>query len=534
MDNQKTILVVALAVVVFLLFQAWQEQNAPKPVTPTAVRQSVTTPSTPTSAGATSAAVVTGPMVAPVSTGLQLATGPTVSFQTQVFTGQIDLNGGDIQQLGLRRYPQAVDNPAPYPILDRAAAKLTVQQSGFVSSDGQTLVAQFAVPAVRRADGQPITLIGKAGPLSVEKTWIFQPDSYVVDEHITITNSGSTAWNGSYFDQILRNDRAESHMFMSIFTGAVLMHQGNFSEVSFGDIHDHPELKSGPGWAGMMDHYFLTAIVPAQQAQSQVYTRPSGTNYVAGVSTLLPTLAPGQSTTITQQLFLGPKQQQTLVAMGHGLEQTVDYGWFAIIAEPMHVVLTWFHGLVGNWGLAIILLVIVVKFIFFYPSAISYRSMANMRKLQPKLEKLKKEVGDDRQKLGAAMMELYRSEKVNPMAGCLPIVLQMPFFIALYWVLVESVSLRQAPFILWIHDLAIPDPYYILPLLMGVSMFFQQRLNPAPVDPMQKRIMSALPVIFAVFFSFFPAGLVLYWLTNNVVSIGQQYLITRHIMATKD
>jgi YidC/Oxa1 family membrane protein insertase len=266
MDNQKTILAVALAIVVFLLFQAWQAQNAPKPITPTAVRQSVTTPSTSTSAVATSAATVAAPMVAPVSTGLQLATGPTVSFQTQVFTGQIDLNGGDIQQLGLLRYPQAVGNPAPYPILDKAAAKLTVQQSGFVNSDGQTLVAQFAVPAVRRADGQPITLIGKAGPLSVKKTWTFQPDSYVVEEHITITNSGSTAWNGSYFDQILRNDRAESHMFMSIFTGAVLMHQGNFSEVSFGDIHDHPELKSGPGWAGMMDHYFLTAIVPAQDA----------------------------------------------------------------------------------------------------------------------------------------------------------------------------------------------------------------------------------------------------------------------------
>ena len=534
MDNQKTILAVALAIVVFLLFQAWQDQYAPKPVTPTAVRQNVTTPSTPTPAGASAPAAGTAAVVAPVSTSLQTATGPTVPFQTQVFTGQIGLNGGDIQYLGLRHYPQAVDNPAPYPLLDEAPARLTVQQSGFVSSDGQTLVARFAVPAVQRATGQPVTLTGKAGPLTVQKTWTFQPDSYVAEEHITITNSGSTPWNGSYFDQILRNDRTETHMFMSIFTGAVLMHQGNFSEVSFGDIHDHPELKSGPGWAGMMDHYFLTAILPSEQAQTQIYARPSGTNYVAGVSTPLPTLAPGQSTTITQQLFLGPKQQQTLAAMGRGLEQTVDYGWFAIIAEPMHVVLTWFHGLVGNWGLAIILLVIVVKSIFFYPSAISYRSMANMRKLQPKLEKLKQEVGDDRQKLGVAMMELYRSEKVNPMAGCLPIILQMPFFIALYWVLVESVSLRQAPFILWIHDLAIPDPYFILPLLMGVSMFFQQRLNPAPVDPMQKRIMSALPVVFAVFFSFFPAGLVLYWLTNNVVSIGQQYLITRHIMAAKD
>ncbi|WP_141738757.1 membrane protein insertase YidC, partial [Acidithiobacillus caldus] len=207
-----------------------------------------------------------------------------------------------------------------------------------------------------------------------------------------------------------------------------------------------------------------------------------------------------------------------------------DYGWFAIIAEPMHGVLSWFHSWTGNWGLAIVLLVLAVKILFFYPSAISYRSMANMRKLQPKLEQIKKQYGEDRQKMGAAMMELYRSEKVNPMAGCLPIVIQMPVFIALYWVLVESVSLRMAPFVLWIHDLAAPDPYFILPLLMGVSMFIQQRLNPAPMDPMQKKILSALPVIFAIFFSFFPAGLVLYWLTNNVVSIAQQYLITRHVM----
>ncbi|MDD5003419.1 MAG: membrane protein insertase YidC [Acidithiobacillus sp.] len=528
MDNQKTILAVALAVVVFLLFQAWQEQNAPKPAAGPAVSQSVTAP------GATATSPAPVDVVPTSAGGLPPATGAAVSFQTQVFTGRISLNGGDIQNLGLRHYPQAVDDTAPYPLLDGAPARLTIQQSGFVSSDGQTLSARFAAPVGQTTAGQPIVLTGKAGPLTVQKTWTFQPDSYVAEEHVTITNSGSAPWNGSYFDQILRNDRTETHMFMSIFTGAVLMHQGNFSEVSFSDIHDHPVLKAGPGWAGMMDHYFLTAILPSAHAQVQVYARPSGTNYVAGVSTPLPTLAPGQSTTITQQLFLGPKRQQTLAAMGRGLEQTVDYGWFAIIAEPMHVVLTWFHGLVGNWGLAIILLVIVVKSIFFYPSAISYRSMANMRKLQPKLEKLKQEVGDDRQKLGVAMMELYRSEKVNPMAGCLPIVLQMPFFIALYWVLVESVSLRQAPFILWIHDLAIPDPYFILPLLMGVSMFFQQRLNPAPVDPMQKRIMSALPVVFAVFFSFFPAGLVLYWLTNNVVSIGQQYLITRHIMAAKD
>lgn len=535
MDNQKTFLVVALAVVIFLLFQSWQQENAPKPIAPSSVSKTVTpaarSTTTPANATVTAPAPVTDTAV---STQVVPATGPSVPFETQVFSGQISLNGGDIQNLGLRAYPIATNNPAPYPILDTQAAKLTTQQSGFVGSNGQLLIPEFTQPKVSAAPNTSITLTGKAGPLTVLKTWTFQPNSYLAEEHITITNTGTAPWNGRYFDQILRNDRTESHMFMSIFTGAVLMHSGNFSEVSFSDLRDHPKVEAGPGWAGMMDHYFLTAILPPEQAHIQVYARPSGSNYVAGVSTALPTLAPGQSTTITQQVFMGPKQQGNLAAIGRGLEQTVDYGWFAIIAEPMHRVLKWFHGLVGNWGLAIILLVIVVKAIFFYPSAISYRSMANMRKLQPKLEKLKKEVGDDKQKLGAAMMELYRTEKVNPMAGCLPIVLQMPFFIALYWVLVESVSLRQAPFILWIHDLAVPDPYYILPLLMGISMFFQQRLNPAPVDPMQKKIMSALPVIFAVFFSFFPAGLVLYWLTNNVVSIGQQYLITRHIMAAKD
>ncbi len=535
MENQKTFLVIALAVVIFLLFQAWQEQNAPHAVTPTT--------STVSKAVTPSVAPVTAPAVSPISTAAPAVVsqaivpvrGPSVPFTTQVFSGHISLQGGDIQNLGLRDYPVATNNPAPYPILDTSSAKLTTQQSGFLGSDGQLLIPQFAEVAQQHSGmSTPIVLKGKAGPLAVTKTWIFQPDSYLAEEHIQITNTGTQPWNGSYFDQILRNDRAESHMFMSIFTGGVLMHGGNFSEVSFSDMRDHPRMEAGPGWAGMMDHYFLAAVLPAAQAHVQVYTRPSGSNYVAGVNTPLPTLAPGQSTTITQQLFLGPKQQGRLAALGRGLEQTVDYGWFAIIAEPMHLVLKWFHSWVGNWGLSIILLVIVIKALFFYPSAISYRSMANMRKLQPKLEKLKKECGDDKQKLGAAMMELYRTEKVNPMAGCLPILLQMPFFIALYWVLVESVSLRQAPFILWIHDLAVPDPYYILPLLMGISMFFQQRLNPAPVDPMQKKIMSALPVIFAVFFSFFPAGLVLYWLTNNVVSIGQQYLITRHIMAAKD
>ncbi|MEY2342776.1 membrane protein insertase YidC [Acidithiobacillus sp. IBUN Pt1247-S3] len=530
MDSQRTILAVVLSIIVLVLFE-WlvpHPKPSPKP-TPTAVTQSVAKPAAATTSSAAITSSPVAPSAIPVVTSTAVGEGPSVAFQTVLYSGRIYLQGGDIQNLGLRDYPIAVDNKAPYPILDSSAARLTAQQSGFIDAGGQTLRPDFSAPKTV-SDGEPITLSGQAGPLKIEKTFSFEPHTYVVNEDIRVTNTGKEPWKGSYFDQILRNDRTQSHWFMSIFTGTVLMHNGNLSEKGFSDIRDHPEQHGGPGWAGMTDHYFLQAVLPESHASVQLYARPEGGNYAAGVQQALPTLQPGQSYTLHQQLFLGPKQQNQLAALGRGLEQTVDYGWFSIVAEPMHGVLNWFHSWAGNWGLAIILLVVAVKIIFFYPSAISYRSMANMRKLQPKLEQIKKECGDDKQKMGAKMMELYRTEKVNPMAGCLPIVIQMPVFIALYWVLVESVSLRQAPFILWIHDLAVPDPYYILPLLMGISMFLQQRLNPAPMDPVQKKIMSILPVAFAIFFSFFPAGLVLYWLTNNVVSIGQQYLITRHVM----
>ncbi|MGC9238177.1 MAG: membrane protein insertase YidC [Acidithiobacillus sp.] len=533
MDTQRTLLAVVLSVIVLVLYEQWMAPKPSHPGSPTAAAQSATAQAAPRpaatvpTASSAAATAVAGSTVIGLAGPAQLAAAPTVSFATRVYQGSVSLVGGDIVHLGLKRYPTSSSDSAPYPILTPESSRLTLQQSGFRSLDGQVLQGRYRL---LQDTGHALILQGEAGPLRVEKTLEFAPDSYLIHETIRVTNGGSTDWNGSYLDQILRNDRSESHWFMSIFTGAVLMHNGSFSEKSFSDLRSHPEEWSGSGWAGMTDHYFLQAILPDPKATGQIYARSVGPDSVAGVALPLPRLAPGQSTTIEQDLYLGPKEQKTLTALGRGLEQTVDYGWFAIIAEPMHGVLSWFHSWTGNWGLAIVLLVLAVKILFFYPSAISYRSMANMRKLQPKLEQIKKLHGEDRQKMGAAMMELYRSEKVNPMAGCLPIVIQMPVFIALYWVLVESVSLRMAPFVLWIHDLAAPDPYYILPLLMGVSMFIQQRLNPAPMDPMQKKILSALPVIFAIFFSFFPAGLVLYWLTNNVVSIAQQYLITRHVM----
>ncbi len=525
MDTQRTILAVVLSIIVLLLFDHWMGSGsltAKHAQSPAAAASSARPSLPPSGLGKPSAAVLSPPGATP---------GPVLHFSNPSFTGQVSLLGGDIQDLGLRDYKSAVENPTPYQILDSTPSRLTIQQSGFIQSGGQPIQVQFSQAASSVSDsGQRIVLAGKAGPLDVQKTLRFFPGKYLVDETIRVSNRGPAPWSGSYFDQILRNGRTQSHWFMSIFTGAVVMHGSSFTEKGFSDLRGHPELHGGPGWAGMTDHYFLQAIIPEPSAQVQVYARPEGANYAAGVLQPLASLAPGASVTIHQQLYLGPKRQDILANLGHGLEQTVDYGWFTVIAEPMHSVLGWFHGWTGNWGWAIVFLVLAVKLIFFYPSAISYRSMANMRKLQPKLEKIRKEYGDDRQKMGVAMMELYRKEKVSPMAGCLPIVAQMPVFIALYWVLVESVSLRQAPFVLWIHDLAAPDPYFMLPLLMGVSMFVQQRLNPAPVDPIQKRVMSILPVVFAVFFSFFPAGLVVYWLTNNVVSIAQQYLITRHVM----
>ncbi len=529
MDIQRTILAIVLSVIVLILFEwlAPHPKEAPT-ASPVATTQSAPAPA-PTASARSVAIPKTTAQPKPSTQALALAQGPSISFQTPLYVGKIQLQGGDIQDLGLRNYPIAVDDKAPYPILDSSPARLTVQQSAFVNQNGQLLQPVYQGPATVPPAG-PIVLHGKAGPLQVQKTLRFDPKNYLLTEDIRVTNTGTEAFSGSYFDQIVRNDRTESHWFMSIFTGAVLMHDGSLTEKDFADLRHHPESYLGTGWAGMTDHYFLQAVLAEPHQQVQIYARPDGSNFAAGIEQRLPTLQPGQSYAFQQQLFLGPKQQDLLSALGRGLEQTVDYGWFAIVAEPMYGVLRWFHSWTGNWGWAIVFLVIAVKLIFFYPSAISYRSMANMRKLQPKLEKIKKEYGDDRQKMGAAMMELYRSEKINPMAGCLPILIQMPVFIALYWVLVESVSLRQAPFILWIHDLAVPDPYYILPLLMGISMFLQQRLNPAPVDPVQKKVMSILPVAFAVFFSFFPAGLVLYWLTNNVVSIGQQYLITRHVL----
>jgi YidC/Oxa1 family membrane protein insertase len=280
----------------------------------------------------------------------------------------------------------------------------------------------------------------------------------------------------------------------------------------------------------MIQHYFMAAWIPPQGGEETFYTNVlDGPRYIIGKYSPSVSIAPGATHAFENRLFVGPKLQDTLAKIAPGLELTVDYGWLTVLAQPIHWLLAKIHGVIGNWGWSIIVLTILIKLAFYKLSETSYKSMANMRQITPRLQALKDRYGDDKERLNQAMMELYKTEKINPLGGCLPILVQIPVFIALYWVLLESVELRQAPWILWIDNLSAPDPYFVLPLIMGVSMYVQQKLNPAPPDPMQAKIMMSLPFVFTVFFAFFPSGLVLYWVANNLLSIAQQWNITRSI-----
>ena len=306
-----------------------------------------------------------------------------------------------------------------------------------------------------------------------------------------------------------------------------------YEKIPFDDMAQQDISRDVPGgWAAMIQHYFISAWIPPRDATNHFYTKAlPGERYLVGLAGPTREVAPGSVADLGLELYMGPKNQDRLAQIADGLDLTVDYGWLWFIAQPLFWLLKWLHKLVGNWGWAIVLVTVLIKLAFYHLSATSYRSMANMRRMAPRLQSLKERYGDDKQRLNQAMMELYKKEKINPLGGCLPILVQIPVFIALYWVLLESVEMRQAPFILWIEDLSIKDPYFVLPLIMGVSMYIQQKLNPAPPDPMQAKIMMSLPFVFTIFFAFFPSGLVLYWVVNNILSISQQWYITRKIEA---
>ena len=469
-----------------------------------------------------------------------------ITVTTDTLQVVIDRVGGDIVEAALPRFPDNLDNPdLPFVILEANNTRTYVAQSGFVGRDG------FDVPerAIYSSDKDTYTLrndeavavvltaVDVEPRIGVTKTFTFTPGSYVIDVAYAIENNSARRWEAVPFAQLKRDSSlppaADTSGFgMQPFLGAATTTPDDrFKKFSFDDIADEPwKLAQRGGWIAMMQHYFLSAWIPASDQTHNYFTRQTQAGFnIAGFTSPPVIVDPGQIGHYSTQFYVGPKDQYALAEVSPHLDLTIDYGWLWWIAQPLFWLLTNIQSFVGNWGLAIILLTVLVKGAFFKLSATSYRSMAKMRKVQPKMQTIREEHGDDKQKQSQAMMELYRKEKINPMGGCLPILIQMPVFIALYWVLMESVELRQAPFALWITDLSVMDPYFVLPLMMGASMFFMQRLNPPPPDPMQAKIMQWLPVIFTFFFLWFPAGLVLYWVVNNLLSMTQQFIITRGI-----
>jgi YidC/Oxa1 family membrane protein insertase len=455
----------------------------------------------------------------------------------------IDTRGGTIVDARLMQYPVAVDQPdTKYHLLSQRPSDYFIVQSGLLGSERErtpTHEAVFTSVAdsyeLKEDEDQLVVELDWKSPdgVGVTKRYTFTRGSHAIDLEHVVNNASETTWTGREYRQLQRGEPVDTgSAFMYTYTGGAI-----FSQEDKYQKYDFEELGAGQldrdvtdGWLSMIQHYFLTAIVPPRGEQQHYYgKRLSNGRAVIGGYSPARMVAAGDSDRFSGALFVGPKLQQELADLAEGLDLTVDYGWLVFIAKPMYWVLEKIQGFVGNWGWTIIIFTILIKLAFFKLSETSYRSMANMRKVTPRIQALKDRYGDDKQRMQQAMMELYKTEKINPLGGCLPMLVQMPFFIALYWVLLESVELRQASWILWLDDLSIKDPYFVLPVIMGASMFVQQKLNPPPPDPMQAKIMLSLPAVFTVMFAFFPSGLVLYWVVNNILSIAQQWVITRRI-----
>lgn len=549
MDNQRLILFLALAFILFLSWEAWQEDYAPKPVASPAAETATPALELPKDVPAAQQTQVDDTPPVKADTPEAPATGMEASSSSQrinVLTDTLDViidsRGGDIRQVDLLKYPVASDKPdEPFRLMKESFPNLFVAQSGLLSENNAP--DHYAIFKSEKTDYQlqpgqdelrvPLVWQDDNG-IKVTKTLVFHRGSHVIDIEHKIENSSAEPWQGRQYRQLQRSrpDGSGESAFIYTYNGGVIYSdEEKYEKIEFDDMADNNLSRDiHGGWAAMIQHYFLTAIVPSADETNHFYTKAAGDDrFVLGLVSPSKTINAGQSDTFTTRFYAGPKEQAVLEELAKGLELTVDYGVLTVIAKPLFWVLGWFHSMFGNWGWAILMVTLVIKLAFYPLSAASYRSMANMRKFAPRMQQLKERYGDDRQRMSQAMMELYKKEKINPLGGCLPMVVQIPVFIALYWVLLESVELRQAPFIFWIQDLSIKDPFYVLPLLMGVSMFIQQKLNPPPPDPVQAKIMMALPVIFTAFFAFFPAGLVLYWLANSVLSVTQQWYITAKI-----
>lgn len=560
MDLQRSLLIGAIAVLSFMLLTEWVAFKDDRTATAAQetsrlITHSGETPSTLPEPDAETSLSVAEDLPSAPDTATQVSETPEVlvansdriiEVHTDVLQLAIDLQGGDIVELSLPKYLEKQDNPdVPFILLEQNEQLIYIAQSGLIGPNGidKDGRATFTTAASRYdleqgEDSLTVNLRWQDDSgVKVTKRFTLHRGDYLIDVNYLIENNSTGRWQANMFGQIKRDSSpppsAESSgMGMQPFLGvAITQPDDRFTKFTFEDLAEEPFKAQLPGgWIAMIQHYFLSAWIPNAEQSHNFSARvtPSGFN-IAGFTSPALALDPGESGQVGADFYAGPKDQYRLKEISSYLDLSVDYGWLWWIAQPLFWLLTKIYALVGNWGVAIILLTVLIKAAFFKLSATSYRSMANMRRVQPKMADIREQYADDKQKQSQAMMELYRKEKINPMGGCLPILVQMPVFIGLYWMLMESVELRHAPFILWIEDLSVMDPYFVLPLLMGASMYFMQKLNPPPPDPMQAKIMQWMPVMFTFFFLWFPAGLVLYWVVNNLLSMAQQFVITRQI-----
>ncbi len=573
MEQQRLFLILLLGMISVMMYFEWQKDYGPKPAT-SVTSQSGQTDSSglPTPNAQTNTTDDSGMPIPQSQSGTTQPTqqqtikataeriGKIITIESDVLRVHIDTQGGGIKLVDLLKYPVSVEEKdKPFRLMDISAQRNFNAQHGFHISKNDPKLRSITPTSNTVYSTAQDTYLLDGDELVVDLNWTnqqgitftkrfkFTKSSYSIELTHQVKNQSQLTWDGHSYVRLERvpPESQSSLSMLPTYTGPVFYSpEKKYDKVDFDDIDDSLEanqkgtldainMEFAGGWIAMIEHYFVGAVIPAKEDVFRYFTHKpsrSGNRYWIGMMSTGKTIKPGETQVTSLQLYVGPKIQKNLEAMAPGLELSVDYGWLTFLSKPLFWLLDFIHSFVGNWGWAIILLTLTIKLVFYKLSETSYKSMARMKKLAPRMKQISDRYADDRQRKGQAIMELYKKEKVNPMGGCLPILIQIPVFIALYYVLLESVELRQASWIFWFDDLSIKDPYFVLPILMGASMLFQQKLNPPPPDPMQAKMMMMLPFVFTVLFLFFPAGLVLYWVVNNVLSIAQQWYITRIVM----
>lgn len=556
MDNQRLLIWAFFGLMAWMTYQTWQQDYAPRSA-PAAEQQSQQSPELtaldtdvegelPELGEPTAAPTLTDEaVVTPEAGAATLA--PSIRVKTDVLELEISTQGGTLQKAVLLKYPVAKDSPDQLvELLNTEPGTMGLIESGVRATAGGAEATHLDMFASRQLSYElgagdelviPLSWSDESG-VQIEKRYRLKRGSYQVDLEQQVTNGSEGLWRGAEYVRLKRHFQEQERSMFDVdsysFAGPIIYDGEKSDKLKHDDLIEDGKYAydSEQGWFGSIQHHFLSAVIPTPGVEYKYEVAIAGENSISSaIGRNIETVAPGSSKTFQTTLFVGPKLQSQLEQIDDSLKLTVDYGWLTIISQPLFWLLSKVFGFVGNWGVAIILVTFLIKLAFYKLTESSGRSMAKMRNLQPRMKALQDRYKDDRPALSQAMMDLYKREKVNPAAGCLPILIQMPFFLAFYWVLLESVEMRQAPFALWITDLSTRDPYFILPLIMGAAMFMQQKLNPAPADPVQAKVMQIMPIMFTGFFAFFPSGLVLYWVTNTLLSIAQQWKINTVVEA---